>query len=308
MLEIGKSKILSTPCVDGIASNSDNSTQINVPSGIAVPIPDSQFDVNSSPIGLIISAKTTGVNLKDQDNNTITPSGIITNGNKFDIEINRVLPNGIAFQYPIYTQWSSYRPGDIGERIQNGWTNDLVNPPYPKVVSELDYSNPNFFNVLKNPLVVNGISSTTRFVDIDGGQTFSVTGNKHLVVIDKLSGFMYYRLANQNGGNWNDVIDISLNLSIVVGGITYDDWYLASQEELELAYHNYATILPLRDTLTNVEVLNGSGNIWTSSTYANGTTLARYYELATRQGGWLSKSTSVGSLQIRKAHNLITAP
>lgn len=244
------------------------------------------------------------VNLTD-GTNPVTPTSVALTGNDLDIEITPA--SGISFETINPTQYTSYRTGDIGWRIQNGFF--LYTPPiYPKAIAELDFNSQYFWNVLKSPLVVNGVSSTTRFVDVDGGQTFSATGNKNLVVIDKLTGMMYNRNSITSKANWNACIDDALSYSIVVNGVTYDDWFLACKEEFESAYHLYAGIPSQVDTLTGIQVMCNSGNMSSSTTSATNTANHFYYELALKYSQPISKTIGLNVLYVRNARNLITAP
>jgi hypothetical protein len=218
-----------------------------------------------------------------------------------------IVPDGVLFKTIEPSQYTSYRTGDEGWRVQNGFF-DYTPPTNPAAVAELDYTSVNFFNVLKNPLVVNGISSTTRFVDINGIQSFSATGNANLIVIDKLTGMMYSK-ATLSAGIWNSAIDNALSYSISVIGYTLDDWHLVSLKEIQSIIHQYAGINPQNDTLTNIALWNPSNNCWTATTNANNTANAYRFITGTRQIDNFSKGEpSIAQLYIRNARNLITAP
>lgn len=243
------------------------------------------------------------VNLTDGTSDII-PTSVALTGNDLDITI---VPSGVLFKTIEPTQYTSYRTGDIGSRIQNGFFL-YTPPPNPKAIAELDFNSQYFWNVLKSPLVVNGVSSTTRFVDVDGGQTFSATGNKNLVVIDKLTGMMYNRNSITSKANWNACIDDALTYSVVVNGVTYDDWFLACKEEFESVYHLYAGINPDVDTLTGVGVICASLNISSSTTSPTNTANHFYFERALRYLQPISKAVGLNVLYVRNARNLITAP
>lgn len=215
-------------------------------------------------------------------------------------------PSGVAFQMPKPSQYESYRTGDTGSRFQTGWY-DITQPTYPKVYAELDSTKNNGLYLMKNNLIVNGVSSARRFVDVDGGQTFSATNNKNAVVIDKLSGLMYTR-NNQvgAGGTWNDMIDQALTYSIVVNGVTYDDWYMVDRSELEQAIGGGY----LSDPNTSVALFNqANATQWTSATRISSTTNAYYYDIVSFTIATLAKATGgQRTILVRKAHNLITAP
>jgi len=234
----------------------------------------------------------------------ITPTSVALTGNDLDITI---VPSGVLFKTIEPSQYTSYRTGDEGWRVQNGWYN-YTPPTNPKAIAELDFTSPNFFNVLKNPLVVNGVSSTTRFVDVNGVQVFSAVNNANLVVIDKLTGMMYSR-ATLPGVGWDLSIDNALSYSITVNGIIYDDWYLISLKEIQSIIHQFAGISPQNDTLTNVALWNPSNNCFTSTTNPNITLNAYRFITGTRQiDNFLKIEPSIAQLYIRNARNLITAP
>jgi hypothetical protein len=250
------------------------------------------------------------VNLTDGVN-PVTPTSVALTGNDLDIVIPApVVPSGILFKTIIPTQYTSYRTGDEGWRVQNNWF-DYTPPIAPKVISELDYTSANFFNVLESPLIVNGVSSTTRFVDVNGIQAFSSTGNANLVVIDKLTGLMY---ANNISTlrNWDVTIDDALAYSITVNSILYDDWFLTSKQEILSIFHDYAGIGAQIDTLTSVDlfpVLSAIDTVWCATTYANLTTAAHRYQRNVRGISAIGKTADVnGRIYVRNARNLITAP
>jgi hypothetical protein len=77
----------------GLATNSDGTATIVVPSGTTQPIPDSQLNVNSVDIGDVVSVKTIDVNVTD-GTNPVTPDSVSLVGNTVtiatpkDLEIN----------------------------------------------------------------------------------------------------------------------------------------------------------------------------------------------------------------------------
>ena len=108
------------------------------------------------------------------------------------------------------------------------------------------------------------------------------------------------------GGTWNDMIDQALTYSIVVNGVTYDDWYMADRSELEQAIGaGY-----LSDPNTSVALFNQSNATqWTSATRISSSTNAYYFDIVSFGIATLSKATGgQRTILVRKAHNLITAP
>jgi hypothetical protein len=215
-------------------------------------------------------------------------------------------PSGVAFMPIIPSQYTSYRTGDEGWRAQNGWF-DYTPPATPKTVARLNYANANNFNVLQDPLVVNGVSSTVRFVDVNGVQVFTTTGNANLVVIDKLTGRMYYRIS-LSARSWNACIDDALSFSVTVNSILYDDWFLGSSNEVKSIFHDFAGVNPEVDTLSAVTLLPISGNYFTATTDANNTSNAMWYSRAARSIRPYIKSENLNPIFVRDCKNLITAP
>lgn len=264
-------------------------------------LPTQEIQNNGVASGFIPSVGTINVTT-----NAVPTSFTIT-GRTIDIVVpSGSSPSGVAFQMPKPSQYESYRTGDTGSRFQTGWY-DITQPTYPKVYAELDYALSNGLYLMKNSLIVNGVNSTRRFVDVDGGQTFSATNNKNAVVIDKLSGLMYTR-NNQvgSGGTWNDMIDQALTYSIVVNGVTYDDWYMADRSELDQAIGGGY----LSDPNTSVALFNqANATQWTSATRISSNTNAYYYDIVSFTIATLAKATGgQRTILVRKAHNLITAP
>jgi hypothetical protein len=246
------------------------------------------------------------VNLTDGVSD-ITPTSVVLTGNDLDITI---VPSGVLFKKQIPTQYTSYRTGDVGDRVQTGWYN-YTPPVAPKAIAQLDYTSPNFFSVLKSPLTVGGVTSTTRFVDVDGGQTWSATGNKNLATIDKLKGLMYTKRQASPTGSWNTNIDNALSYSVVIDGVTYDDWYLMSVNEILDIFHNYAGVNANVDPATGIAYMdiNTSNNITTSNTNPLNTAQCWYFDNSVRSYSALSKASTGGvGYFVRKCENLITAP
>ena len=269
-----------------------------------ITAPDSTITINSASFSTYVSGATSNILVKDgtgtQVGSKVGSEWIVPSGSS---------PSGVSFQKIIPRQRISYRTGDEGWRVQNGFY-DYTQPATPKVYAELDNTIGGFFSVLKSPLVVNGVSNTLRFVDVDGSQTFSATNNKSFVVIDKLTGLMYTRRVATGlpAVVWNTAIDGALTYSIVVNSITYDDWYLASFSEFVNVYHLDTTVLACNDIVTNIELVPASGNIWTSTTHTAATTSGYYFELSPRTIAPISKSVALNVMLVRDARSLITAP
>ena len=265
-------------------------------------LPTQSIQNNGVASGFIPSVGTINVTTN------VVPTSFSVSGRTIDIVVPAgSTPSGVLFKTIDAQQRTSYRTGDEGWRSQNGWF-DYTPPTTPKSIAALNYTNTAFFNVLANPLVVNGVSSTTRFVDIDGGQTFSATGNKNLVVIDKLTGLMFNRLNIVGAADWNAAIDNALSYSVVVNSVTYDDWYLATKKEIENSFHLYAGINAHIDTLTGVIVMPNSTNLNSATTVPSNTANHFFWELSTRYLQPIAKTIGLSVLYVRNARNLITAP
>jgi uncharacterized membrane protein len=285
--------------IENDASSPTYSQLVKATEGLILPTQEIQN--NGVASGFIPSVGTINVVTN------VAPTSFGISGRNINIVVPTASsPSGVAFQMPKPSQYESFRTGDTGSRFQTLWY-DITQPTTPKVYAEIDSTKNNGLYLMKNNLVVNGISSARRFVDVDGGQTFSATNNKNAVVIDKLSGLMYTR-NNQvgAGGTWNDMIDQALTYSIVVNGVTYDDWYMADRSELEQAIGGGY----LSDPNTSVALFNQSNATqWTSATRISSSTNAYYYDIVSFGIATLAKATGgQKTILVRKAHNLITAP
>jgi hypothetical protein len=254
------------------------------------------------------------VNLTDGVSD-ITPTSVALTGNDLDITI---VPNGVLFQFPTPSQYTSYRTGDEGWRVQNNWY-DYTRPSNPKAIAELDFTSANYWYLLKNDLIVGGVSNKTRFVDVDGGQTWSVTGNKNLIVIDKLTGLGIYRPQDNSllKASWDAAIDDGLSLSVVVNGITYSDWYLMTAQEFMLTMSVNVKANNWLDTLTSAVILptaftGGNLSYITSSTYIINTATSLSPGMSnvgfTGLGSFAKTSVNGRPFYVFDAKNLITAP
>lgn len=292
---------------DSSISNSDSSYDVDVKATESLILPDSRINVNSVDRGNVVSVKTIDVNLTD-GTNPVTPTSVVRVGNTLTIQVPAgASPAGVAFQMPKPSQWETFRTGDTGWRARNGWY-DITEPTNPKAFARLDYSaGTNGLYLLESPLIVDGVSSTRRFVDVDGGQTFSATGSKNAVIIDKLSGLMYTRLNQVGaGGTQEAMIDAALAASITVDGVTYDDWFMADRSEYEQALGGgYLT-----DPNTGVDLFfQSNATQWTAATRIASSGNAYYFDLGNFTINTLAKTTpSQRTILVRKAHNLITAP
>jgi hypothetical protein len=267
-----------------------------------ITAPDSTITINSASFSPYPSGATSNILVKDGSGNQV--------GSKVGSEW--IVPSGSAASGVLFntikpSQYTSYRTGDEGWRVQNNWF-DYTPPAYPKAIAELDFASTSFFNVLKNPLVVNGVSSTTRFVDVNGIQAFSTTANANLVVIDKLTGLMYTRTLATGSTTWNTKIDDAIAYSISVNSITYDDWFLSSSLELQSIHHNFLSIPSQTDTLTNVILFSTFDFLWSATTSRANSLNAYYFGKNSGQTIEFGKTGTFHYIFVRNARNLITAP
>jgi hypothetical protein len=218
-------------------------------------------------------------------------------------------PSGVLFKTIEPSRYTSFRTGDEGDRVQTGFFN-YTPPSNPATIAELDYSiGANFFYKLKNPLIVNGVSSTTRFVDVNGVQAFSATQNANIAFIDKLTGLMFTRF-DLGSSTWNNAIDNALSYSIVIKTITYDDWFLPTINEYLNTYGCFATP-SWNDPITSNRIANYVIAFHHSSTtLSEETTYDQSFRLmATASGVYYDlKTASRYRIYVRNARNLITSP
>jgi hypothetical protein len=223
-----------------------------------------------------------------------------------------------VLRFPVADAHTSYRNGDVGWRLQNGWF-DYVPPANPAKYANLDAAfGINYWYVLQTALTVDGVTNTQRFVDVDGGQTFSATGNKDKVVIDKLTGLMWVRNPRVAGGAnrlWDSAIDTALAHSVVVDGVTYDDWFLPSMTELISLFPTDIARSGINDGISPLIALVQSGVpdtqlLWTATTTSQSNT-SRAMRMETNTSriamGFGTKTTDLfATYMCRKCYNLIS--
>lgn len=249
----------------------------------SMPPANSDLYFNAALEGAITCGTDINVVLEDSGGNFITPDSVVLVGNDLTIVYDAPpAPAGVLLQWPNPDQITSYRIGDVGWRSQNGWFN-YSPPSNPAKIAQLDISaGLNTWWILKNPLTVNGVSNTLRFVDVEGGQLFSSTLNKDAVVIDKLTGLMWSRRPRIAGGSnklWATAVDACLSYSINVNGIIYDDWYLPSlSEHLLSPVQLNIPMITITDQATGAIIIEGGAPtlefIWTSTTRCGDSTRA----------------------------------
>lgn len=220
-----------------------------------------------------------------------------------------IVTSGVLFDFPYLTQYTSYRTGDAGSRVQAGW-NNITNPTNPKKIAKLDASlGANQYFRLTEDLTVNNVASKIRFVDVLGGQTWSATNNVNAVILDKLTGLMTVRNdVNVSSVNWNVCIDDALNYSITVNGVLYNDWYLISLEEVYKMFgfiwkHNQT------DPISSAQISNFLNSAYhTANTTPDTTILSNSVAIDTNgvTARQTAKTSNTRQIFIRKAFDLIS--
>lgn len=200
----------------------------------------------------------------------ITPTSSTLIGNTLTATLATPTPSGVALQFPTPSQYTSFVTGDIGWRAQNGWFS-YVPPAYPEKYAELDYTaGANAWYKLKTALTVNGVTSTQRFVDINGVQGWGLVGNANAAVIDKLTGLMFTRGLTSWGLNTYTTQNTNaLAYSVVINGVTYSDWYLMSTREYTAVFGQFLTPTNWVDPISGLTITsslntNASNGTWLS--------------------------------------------
>lgn len=200
--------------------------------------------------------------------------GLGSPGLNTNVQSGGITPSGVALRFPTGQQWTSYRTGDEGWRRQNGWYDYSV-PSNPEVISQLDDSlGTNYFWQLLNPLSVGGVSNTLRFVDVNGVQDWGAADNVDCITIDKFTGLGIYRKDIPAGGlDWAGHIDGALAFSVVVQGVTFDSFFMMSQEEYIalFGFWNFG-VSKLTDPITSKRYYVGVNNGYFLSTTRNDVT------------------------------------
>ena len=217
--------------------------------------------VNNANIGAFDSTSDVKVYLQDPGAVPITAVSSVLVGNDLTITANIPNPNGVALQFPTPSQYTSFATGDIGWRYQNGWF-DYTYPFYPAKFAELDYTaGANSWYKLKTALTVGGVSSTQRFVDINGVQGWGLAGNANVAVIDKLTGLMFTRNWNSWGSaTWDTQNTNTLAYSVVINGVTYADWYMMSVREFESVFAFLVTVNSWVDPISGLTITSTAAN------------------------------------------------
>jgi hypothetical protein len=297
-------------CANGAVENSDASYSTTVVSGGLLTLPDSQINVNSVDSGDVVSVKTIDVNLEDSLGAPVTPTSVGLVGNTLTIEVpNGSSPSGVLFQFPILKQFTSYADYDTGWRVQNGW-NDFTIPTNPKVIAKLDMTlGANYPYRLTENLIVGGVASKVRFVDVKGVQSWGVTNNVNLITIDKLTGLGIYRFTTSST-TWALHLTAAESLNINVDGNTYNSFYLADIDELNAIFGFFQNTAGGQgiDQVSSATFFSGQNADYTTSTTRADNTGQAFNKAALLQITQTNKVNSTRAIYIFDARSLITAP
>jgi hypothetical protein len=272
------------------------------------------INLNSVLQGQVSYASPINVFLEDSLGNPITPTGSVLVGNDLTATLATPNPSGVALQFPTPDQYISYATGDIGWRYQNGFF-DYTYPAYPAKFAELDYTaGANSWYKLKTPLSVGGVSSTQRFVDINGVQGWGLVGNANVAVIDKLTGLMFTRgFTTWGTAQWINQINNALSYSVIINGNTYADWYMISLREFDSIFGQLVTLSNWVDPISGLTItstLSNSQPVWLANGLTSGTTPFKQFfrfEASTPQFDNSFQGDNYQTIRIHKAYNLISA-
>lgn len=312
----GASANITAPDGSAVLKNTLNTTLSttaivsNVSSDITAP--DSTITINSASFFPYPSGATSNIIVKDTLGSAV--------GSKVGTEWivpSGSTPSGVLLQFPVGEQYTTYRTGDEGWRLQNGWYNYIA-PTSPAVIAQLDRTaGANYWFKLKSAIKVGGNSNTIRFVDVDGLQAWGTTNNKDKITIDKLTGLGFYRKTADLGGtaNWNNSIDGALSFSVVVNSITYSDFYLISREEIlaTLGEQPEAGSGWISDAITGQQIYVGAStsvSLWTGTTQSNSGGASAYIR-GMNPSVYVTGSGKTGStykFYVFDATSLISAP
>jgi hypothetical protein len=237
---------------------------------------DATIELNGTEVGTVASGGMLNTAVENEDG---TPLGSFIDG--VWVVPNcppPIVPSGVLFQSPVCLNPTQYSLYDEGWLFANGYFDDII-PINPLYKPTLDTSITNYWYKLKENMPVNGNSNMMRFVDVDGGQTFSATGNKNLIMIDKFTGLGIYR--EMIAPNTQQILmDNSQTFSITVNSVVYDDWHLITLDELMRVLYGFLgqnvtvtdpitanvitslTDLPTRLLHTSSTLINTVANNW----------------------------------------------
>ena len=272
--------------------------------------------VNNANIGPFDSTSDVKVYLQNTLSAPVTPVSSVLVGNDLTITANIPVPSGVALQWPNPSVGISYRNFDTGWRAQNNWYN-YTPPTYPAKYAQLDTTlGSNQWYRLKTALTVGGVTSTERFVDVNGVQSWGSLNNANYAVIDKLTGLMFTRTPitiSAGYNNWQDNVNTAAAFSIVINGITYSDWYMIGMGEMMSIFGNYLRTTAWADGVTaqNIVIgINNNGFLSSENSLLNPVNSVNGYVTASANGGYFSSFNpnlaAYQTLWIHDVRNLIS--
>lgn len=273
--------------------------------------------VNNTNIGPFDSTSDVKVYLQDTLAAPITPVSSVLVGNDLTITANVPNPAGVALQWPNPGSGVSYYNYDSGWRAQNNWYN-YTPPTYPAKYAQLDTTIGALqWYRLKTALTVGGVTSTQRFVDVNGVQSWGTLNNANYAVVDKLTGLMFSRtpiFISAGGSNWQANISAAYAYSITINSVVYSDWYTIGINEFVSLFGLYLpNTANWADPLTGQNIVTGfagtryvTADAWGLSPSAN---CQGYIPWSATQGLYERINTNENSQQtfwIHDARNLIS--
>jgi len=272
--------------------------------------------INNVNVGAVSYQSPIFVNLQDGSATPVTPISVSKPANVATVTLPTPAPSGVALQFPNPSCGISYRSFDTGWRSQNNWY--VYSPPsYPAKYAQLDTTlGSNQWYRLKTALTVGGVTSTERFVDVNGVQSWGTLNNVNFAVVDKLTGLMFTRSPIAIGGgfaNWEANIAAAAAYSIVINGVTYSDWYTIGMGEMMSILGTYCRTTTWADGVTAQNIITGINNagfLSAEPSLQNLTTLVNGYALVNANGGsyvtYNANLTTYQTLWIHKVTNLIS--
>jgi hypothetical protein len=227
-------------------------------------IPNTTLEINGNIEGTFAAGSTIDVQITD-GTNPVTPDDISISGNTVTIEI----PDPIVVSSLTCAQLNSDLTGAQRQVIQRVLTvkTGQITSYRTGDDGNLQIGRGASFTTLDCD---NPFGNNNRFTDQLGGQTYSDN-----IVVDWLTGLMWYRVLPTSLVDWNDAIDAAN--AATTGG--YTDWFLPNRNQFSSIY-NDSTAQPFNYAPINITVSAPAANrtIWTSTT-VNGSTTSAYTAL-----------------------------
>lgn len=247
--------------------------------------------VNTSLIGAFDATDDVNVFLQDPGANPITPVSSVLVGNDLTITANIPNPSGVSLQRPNPSQAISSFTYDTGWRVQNTNFFNYTPPAYPAKYAQLNSAlGVNQWYKLKTALTVGGVTSTERFVDINGVQSWGSLNNANFAVIDKLTGLMFTRSPIFVGSvpDWINNLTNAFNFSITINSVVYSNWYMMSSYEMMVIMGRYLPASPNWTDLTTSQNIATGLNAGGNYVFLTSDTVPNFYQ------GYVGQNANVG--------------